>query len=233
MRSNRLGLAMILVSGFAGAQGQGGAPPPATPSVRASGEGVVYAKPDQARIDIGVVSQAATAQAAGAQNAAATQSVLDRLHKALGPKADIRTTSYSLNPNYQFEQGKRTQKGYNAVNTVEVTTDDLANVGKLIDAATAAGGNQIDLQFTIKDEKPLRAEALRKATQEARSNAAAMAAALGLKLGRVLFLEQDGEPPIRPLVASVAETVEVRTATPVEANAIEVRASVTLTMAVE
>ncbi|HTX39434.1 MAG TPA: hypothetical protein VME43_30660 [Bryobacteraceae bacterium] len=59
MKSNRLGLAMILVSGFAGAQGVGaqagaGAAPPL---VRASGDGVVYAQPDEAKIDIGVVTQ--------------------------------------------------------------------------------------------------------------------------------------------------------------------------------
>ena len=229
MKHKRLGLAMILASGFAGAQGN----PPAAPWVRATGEGVVYAKPDQAKLDIGIVSQAATAQAAGAQNAEATAAVLDRLHKTLGPKADIPTISYSLNPNYQFDQGKRTQKGYNAVNTVEVTSDDLSGAGKLIDAATGAGANQVGLQFGIKDEKPLRAQALRKATEEARSNAASMASALGLKLGRVLFLEQGGEEPIRPMIASVAERVNVQAATPVEANTIEVRATVTLTMAVE
>src|SRR5580698_3214681 len=105
MRSNRLGLAMILVSGFAAAQGPPGGKADASPaSVRAVAEGVVSAQPDRAEIDIGVVTQAATAQAAASKNAAATQAVLDRLRKTLGSKADIRTTSYSLNPAYRFDQ---------------------------------------------------------------------------------------------------------------------------------
>jgi len=228
MLANRLGLAMILVGGFAGAGTQ---TDPA--SVRATGAGVVYAKPDQARIDIGVVSQAATAQAASSQNAAATQSVLDRVHKTLGPKADIRTISYSLNPDYRYDKGKRTLLGYNATNTVEIISDDLAGLGKVIDAATEGGANEIQrLQFGLKDEKPARAEALRKAAEEARSNATAMAAALGLKLGRVLLVEQSDEVPERP-TAGAMQTVTVQAVTPIEAEAVAIRASVTLTISIE
>jgi uncharacterized protein len=233
MKSNRLGLAMILASGFAGAQGAGAPVSSAGPaSVRAAGEGVVYAKPDEAKIDIGVVTQAPTAQAAGAQNAAQTQAVLDRLHSVLGSKADIRTISYSLSPNYKFDGGKSTIQGYSASNTVEVTSDDLAGIGKVVDAATAGGANQIQrLQFLLKDEKPARSEALRKAAQEARSNAEAMAGALGLKLGRVLSLEQNGTEPVRPRFEAMAKVQSART--PIEAEPIEVRASVTLTVAVQ
>lgn len=227
MKSNRLGLAMVLVSGFACAQPAASSAGPA--SVRTTGEGVVYSKPDQAKIDIGVVTEAPTAQATGAQNATQTQAVLDRLHSALGSKADIRTVSYSLNPSYQYPRdgGKPTLNGYNAVNTVEITTEDLAGLGKVIDAATEGGANRIQqLQFLLKDERPARAEALRKAAQVARSNAEAMAGALGLKLGRVISMEQTNSQPIRPMLANTAST-------PVEPQAIEVRAAVTLTVAVE
>jgi len=234
MKSNRLGLAMILVSGFAGAQGPVGAQASTAgaASVRAVGDGVVYAKPDEAKVDIGVVTDAPTAQAAGAQNAAQTQAVLKRLHSVLGSKADIRTISYSLNPNYRSVGGKASIQGYSASNTVEITSDDLAGIGKVVDAATEGGANQIQrLQFLLKDEKPARTEALRKAAQEARSNAEAMAAALGLKLGRVLSLEQSTSQPVEPMMNAFTRINTA--ATPIETGAIEVRASVTLTVAVE
>src|SRR4051812_14434927 len=70
--------------------------------VRANGEGTVTLKPDQATVTIGVVSQATTAEAASAQNARQLTAVLDQLRSALGPKADIRTSGYSLNPNYKY-----------------------------------------------------------------------------------------------------------------------------------
>jgi len=233
MKSNRLGLAMILVGGFAGAQGSGAlASRPAF--IRTTGDGVVYAQPDEVQIDIGVVTHAGTAQAAGTGNAAATQAVLERLRREAGSKADIRTISYSLNPDYRFDNGKRSLNGYDAVNTVEVTSGDLADVGKLIDAATAGGANQIQrLEFNLKDEKTARAEALRKAAVEARSNAAAMASALGVRLGRVLSLEQSSAQPVRPVMPMVAAEAIRAAPTPVESGPLEVRASVTLTMALE
>src|SRR5271165_2258690 len=150
---------------------QAGKPPA---SVRATGEAVVSVKPDQAKIDIGVVTQAPTAQAAASQNAAQTQMVLEKLRGTAGSKTDIKTISYSVGPNYQYPRdgGKPTITGYTATNTVEVTTDDLGEVGKLIDAATASGANQIQrLQFGLQDEKPARAQALRAAAREARANA--------------------------------------------------------------
>jgi uncharacterized protein YggE len=204
--------------------------------VRASGDGVVYARPDRAIFDIGVVTEAATAQAAGSQNAAQVQSMLAKLRGVIGPQARVQSTSYALNPEYQYPKsgGKPTISGYRAVNVVEVTMDDLAAAGKAIDAATEGGANEIQrLRFTLKDEKPARAEALRQAAEAARANAEAMAAALGLKLGRVLRVEQGAEEGvIRPQPMAMARAAGA-VATPVEAEAIEVRATVTLTVALQ
>jgi len=45
------------------------AEPAPRPSIRTTGEATVTAKPDRVIIDVGVVTQASTAQAAAAQNA--------------------------------------------------------------------------------------------------------------------------------------------------------------------
>jgi uncharacterized protein len=202
-------------------------------SVRATGDAVVYAKPDQAKIDIGVITQAPSAQAAASQNAAQTQGVLDKLRAAVGAKGDIKTISYSVTPNYQYPRdgGKPAITGYTATNTVEITTSDLGEVGKLVDVATAGGANQIQrLQFGLKDEKAARDQALREAARNARSNAEAMASSLGLSLGPVISLEQGTPEVIRPRMAMAAAQVG---STPVEAGAVEVHATVTLTMALQ
>ena len=214
-----------------GSWAQPAAKPPA--SVRATADAVVTVKPDQARIDIGVVTQAPTAQAAATQNASQTQAVLDKLHAAASPKTDIKTISYSVSPNYQYPRdgGKPTIAGYTANNTVEVTTNDLNEVGKLIDIATAGGANQVQgLRFGLQDEKPARAQALRAATREARSNAEAMAAALGLSLGSVISLEQGSPQVIQPRMMAMAGA---QVATPVEPGAVEVHATVTVTIALQ
>jgi uncharacterized protein YggE len=211
----------------------GGAQSPRPASVQASATATVSVAPDQARMQIGVVSQAATASAAAAQNATLLQSALDKLKAAAGPKAEVKTLSYSLTPNFDFSKGAHTLKGYTATNTVQVTTDDLASVGKIIDAATQSGANEVSsLEYALKDQSQARAQALRKAALQARAEAEAMASALSLKLGKVIFLDEGGQPPILPRTFTANQTVAM--ATPIEQpQAINVQATVTLTVALE
>jgi uncharacterized protein len=208
------------------------------PHVRASGDAVIQAKPDLARIDFGVISQAATAQAAGAQNAKQFEAVLAALRKALGPSAEIKTVNYSLQPEYKYpkEGGKPQIVGYTASNTVQATTTDLERVGALIDTATQAGATNVQqLQFTLKDEQAVRAQALADASRKARSNAEAIARALGLKVVRILSAEAGGGPvvPLRRENMVMAMSKAADTApTPIESGTIEVRASVSLMLEV-
>jgi uncharacterized protein YggE len=205
------------------------------PSIRATGEATVTAKPDRAIVDLGVVSQAQTAQAAAAQNATHLDAVLRALTGAAGNGAEIKTVSYSLDPNYRYPKpgGQPELAGYTARNTIQVTTADLGAIGKIIDAATQAGANNVErLQFTLKDDRGARAQALREAAVKARANAEAIAAALSVKISGILFAEEGGgEPvPIRPMY-SMARTAEaVQAPTPVAPGAIEVHGTVTLTV---
>jgi uncharacterized protein YggE len=200
--------------------------------VQATGEAVVHVKPDQARLDIGVVTEAASAQTAAAQNATQLQATLEKLRAALGASGETRTVGYSLTPNDQYpgNGGTPTIKGYTASNTVEVTSWDLAGIGKVIDVASQAGANRIQgMQFSVKDEAPARAQALRQAVEAAKNNAQAMAAALGMKLGRVLTLEQGTQAVVRPVMRAMAANVAAAP-TPVEPGNVEVQASVTITV---
>src|SRR4051812_24021839 len=70
--------------------------------IRASGVGKVSIKPDQAQVSVAVVTQAATAQLAAAQNADQTTAVLNALKQLLGANADLKTINYSLTPLYNY-----------------------------------------------------------------------------------------------------------------------------------
>ena len=208
----------------------------ARPTIRASGEATVKVAPDQAQIDIGVVTQAATAQAAAQQNAQKLDTVIAALRRALDPAAEIKTVGYSLSPNYRYPTngGQPTITGYTATNVVQVKTGDLKKIGDLIDVATKTGSNTIQsLRFTLKDEQVARAEALRQAALKARAKAEALAAALGLKVQRVLRVEESGATP-QPIFfernAAIAGKPDMQT--PVESGTIDVQAVVTLTVEV-
>jgi uncharacterized protein YggE len=212
---------------------------PQRSTVRSHGQASVSVKPDQVRVDVGVVSQAPTAQAAGAQNAKQLADVLAELKKALGPAAEIRTTNYSLQPLYKSDRTGSAPVivGYSASNTVQVKLDEVAAAGKIIDVATKTGANNIHgVYFTVKDEQRVRAEALKQAAAQARTNADAIASALGLKAVRILSVD-DGQPvivqPLRQMM-DMGEASAMRAAvpTPVEPGSIEVRATVTVTVEV-
>jgi uncharacterized protein len=223
----------ILALFSAGGGAQEPAERPGPPSIRVSAEATVTAQPDQARIDIGVATQAQTARAAAAGNSQHLETVLARLRRALGAGAEIQTVSYSLNPDYRYpkEGGSPTITGYTATNIVRVTINDLSRIGQAIDAAAQSGANRIHrLQFTLKDEQAAQSQALRAAAVKARAQAEALAQALGLKITRVLSVVESGAG-VQPVTRDVTfARSEAAASTPVEPGTIEARATVTLTV---
>jgi uncharacterized protein YggE len=227
-------LPLAIVALFsAGGSAQAPSERPAPPLIRVTAEATVTAQPDQARIDIGVTTQAQTAQAAAAGAAQRLEMVLAKLRRALGAGAEIQTVSYSLNPDYRYpkEGGSPTITGYTATNILRVTLNDLSRIGRAIDAASQSGANRIHrLQFTLKDEQAAQSQALRAAAVKARAQAEALAQALGLKIKRVLSVVESGAG-VQPIMRDVAlQRGEAAASTPIEPGTIELRAEVTLTV---
>jgi uncharacterized protein len=231
MKLSILMMSLILLSSSVHAQESDRVRPP---SVTAQGEAVIIAEPDQAQIDIGVLTQARTAPDAAKENAEKLSRVLAQIKKLLRKGDEVKTTGYTLNPNYRYPQGGKPEiTGYTAANVLQIRTGDLPGVGKLIDAGMQSGANQINrLVFTLKDDHSAQVQALRMAAQKARSKAEEMAGALGLKIIGVLSLTEN-ERGVRPIIAQTrgmqAEALASAAPTPVETGTIEVRSSVTLT----
>lgn len=208
---------------------------PALPSLRVTGEAVVYAQPDQVELDVAVITTSRKAEDAAEQNAERVAEVLEALRDALGKAGEVRTIGYSVSPNYRYpkEGGEPQVTGYTAHNTVRVRTGRLELVGELIDASLEAGANQVQrLAFSLKDETAVRGKALAEAATRARAMADQLAAALGQTITGVLLAEQTGGP-VQPLLMR-AERAMVRdaAATPIEPGTIEVRESVTVTFGI-
>jgi uncharacterized protein len=203
------------------------------PSILVHGEATVSAEPDEANIDIGIVSQAPTSQAAADLNAKQANIVMQAL-RALLPSANIKTVNFAVNPNYRYPKdgGAPTILGYTASNTVRVILDDISKLRKVIDAATQAGASNVNrLTFGLHDEKLVRARALAEAAQQAHAGAEALAVSLKVKLGRLLHVEE-GQPvivsPAREIELGKAESTEQG---PILPGNIEVHANVKLTFA--
>ena len=228
----------MLLAGAAGAAFALAEPPaPAPSSIRVSGDARVSAKPDRVQIDIGVTTHAAHSEEAAAGNAREVDKVLAAVRKVAGATAVLKTISYSLNPTYQYHPngGEPTLTGYNALNVVQVTLDELARIGPVIDTATQVGANQVQgIQFTLRDTESVRAEALREAARKARAEAQVLAEALGLKVVRILSVEESSPRvvPVRAYMGAARTAVASAPATPVESGTLDVTADVVLTVEV-
>jgi hypothetical protein len=206
--------------------------------VRASGEATVTAKPDRAQVTIAVLTHALTAQAASAKNATQTTQVLDAVKRALGINGQVTTTGYSISPDYQYPKDGSPPKviGYSASNSVLVTIDNLSLVGKIIDSATGAGANNINnIGFMLRDDGPVRGQALAEAAAKARSSAEAIAKALNLQVVGIMNAEATEAPTVRPIFAQAKATAQLNTGapTPIETETLDIHAGVVVTLQVQ
>ncbi len=193
--------------------------------ITVQGTASVSAVPDRAQLSVGVESQGATAKAALAANAAEMRGVLAALRSA--GATDLKTQSVSLNSRYA--EGGAVQ-GFTAQNSVSATVREVGRAGAVIDAAIAAGANQVyGPSLTHSNPAALYRQALRAAVAEARLSAQALAAASNLTLGAVTAVVEGGSAPMPLAMASRA--ADEAGSTPIEPGQQEVNASVAVTFA--
>ena len=205
------------------------ASPPGT--IRVVGEATVSAKPDLAELDVGVVSEASTAEAAASENAKKMERLMAALKKEVGNGGEVKTVGYMVTQRYADPPKPRDRPaivGYVVTNIVRVRIPEVKNAGKVVDLALKQGANEVQrLIFTLKNPDPVQADALKAAAGKARARAVALASALGLKLGNVVSVSDSEQG--RPIpFHEVSKAALDNNATPMEAGNLEVQATVTV-----
>jgi len=180
---------------------------PATPvnytRVTVTGESRTDVPPDSAVVSFSVVTQNANAVNAQAENARKIEAVMKALQTASGAKMEIKTSNYNLTPEHDYSgRGMPKIVGYEARNSIVVTTDKLDEVGALIDAATKAGANSVEgISFILREDSAKRGDALGIATRQAMAKAEAIADSLGGRIVRVVETVEAGSTPT-PIVSA-------------------------------
>ena len=123
-----------------------GAETPSPPSISVDADGKVMATPDLARLTLEVETQAATAAAAGQENAKQANALLAAVKPVLSPEDKFRTLGYRLLPVYSYKEKSSPPeiKGYRAVNQLEVKVLDVARLGTVIDTAMKNGATRVN-----------------------------------------------------------------------------------------
>jgi uncharacterized protein YggE len=205
------------------------------PVIVTHGQASVKRAPDQAWVSIAAESRASAPAEAQRLNAEAMQAVNAALSKTGLAAEAIRTTGYSLQPDMEYVNGRGRIKGYIARNQVEARVDDLKKLGAVLDAAGASGATSMaGLRFDISDRAAVERDALRQAVQDAMARAKAIAAGAGANLGPIVRIDEQYQSSPQPMYAmragggAGAAAVE----TPVSPGELEIRAQVTLTVAI-
>lgn len=225
----------VYVYEVAGEVERAGAAADTLSTLQVSGSAQVEVEADEAQVTFAVETEAGTAEEASRRNAERMEAVLTALRETAVPGLELDTHGYSLQPRYRRPDatGLREIDGYRATNMVVATVSDVSGVGSLIDAGVGAGANRVaSLSFRASDTEAARLQALREAVDRARSEAEAIAGAMGVSLGRVLEVT-GGADPITPMPRFRAEAMVQDASTPIEPGSQTVSASVTVRYALQ
>ncbi|MEG4496326.1 SIMPL domain-containing protein [Microcoleus sp. F10-C6] len=198
-----------------------------------TGRGVEAIPTTQTQVRLGVEVQGKTAAEVQQEAARRSSAVVELLRSRQVEK--LETAGITLNPIYNYDNNQQRLTGYTATNTVSFRIN-TASAGTLLDDAVNAGATRIDgVSFAAAESaiEQARKQALRKATQDAQSQADAVLSALNLKRGEILGIQVNGAiapPPMYRQLAG-ARAAAADAATPVVGGEQEIEASVTLQIA--
>lgn len=157
-------------------------------TIQTSGSSTIQAKANKVSLYVSYEARADTAEEAQQNNSEVSNAVIQALKDAGMREEDIETTYYYVSPEYQWTSEGRVFKGYLATHTIKATSEELDKIGSYIDAAIRAGANiinNLNYELTEEEQDKLKAEALKKATQNARIKAEAIAEGSGTRIVKV------------------------------------------------
>jgi uncharacterized protein YggE len=147
-------------------------------------------------ISLGVTKTSPSVQTAQQQVNTISNQITEQI-KSLGVDAkDIKTTNYSVHPQYDYTNGSQRVTGYTVNTNIQIKLKPIDKANDAIDLATKAGANQVGgIQFTVDDEKQkeLEREARQKAIDDAKQQAADLASAAGINLGRIIDVRESSQ----------------------------------------
>lgn len=174
----------------------------------ATGTGKAAGAPDRALISIGITESATSVTEAQNKANQKSEAIVNSLKKLGISEKDIKTTNYSLNPNYDYSNSSQRITGYSVNQNFEVKTP-IEKANNAVDVATQAGANLIgNISFTLNDDKKqeLENEARKEAVDSAKKSAEGLAKASGIKLGKIINIRESfGGEIIRPMMLDAKE----------------------------
>lgn len=170
-----------------------------------SGEGRVTAIPDIAIVSLGMDNTSINVQDAQKKNSDTINALLVQLKALQISEDDIKTSAYSIYPQYDWNNGQQTLRGYTVSQNLTVKIRQTDNVAAVLKIAGDLKLNQVGgLTFDIDKPEVYQEQAREKALANAKTKAEALAKIMGVKLGKVISFSENNSytPQPYPLYAA-------------------------------
>lgn len=166
--------------------------------ISVEGTGKVTALPDIATFSVGVQTEKSSIAEAQKENTDKMNKIVKAMKDSGIKDEDIRTSNYSIYPQYNYLDGRQSLRGYQVSQDVTVKVRDLSKVGDIFAKAGDLGANTVgSLQFTIDDPDQYKQEARVEAIKKAQEKARFLAKETDIKLGKIVsFYEYSPETPV-------------------------------------
>ena len=128
---------------------------------------------------------------------------------------DIATQSLTVYPEYSYPtSGAQTLSGYRATQSFDIIIRSASTAGTVVDAIVEAGGDNLQINgvspFLLNNNKATQV-ARADAVTRAKAKATSYAKLLGIKLGRVIYLDETSTPSAYPIYACTAKADSAET----------------------
>lgn len=194
--------------------------------ISVQGTGEVKVMPDMAKLSYSVTSTESTPDAAR-QAVEKTVTAFTKEITALKiADTDYTAANLTLYPKYTYDEKTRKQKltGYTATRDVSINIKDFSLISKLNDAALKSGINQVaGFTYSVSEIGKYEQEATKKAIEDAKTRANALAEGFEVKLGAPCKLSYGQEtasvpyaPAARALSLSAADSAPTQSTYNVE-----------------
>ncbi len=238
MKLNRFRTAIAAVIALTLISGVGLAVPASAADTRyitISAIGTTTVVPDAVRINATVSVLGTTSKSALATSATTSSAVRAALTVNKVATKDVATQSVTVYPEYSYPQdgGKPVLTGYRASQSFDITIRSASTAGAVVDAIVEAGGDNVQINGVspfVLDNNKATEKARAYAVGRAKAKAASYAKLLGIKLGRVIYLDETSTPSSFPIYTSAAKADSA--ATVVDLGEQKVSVSVTVRWAI-
>ena len=195
-----------------------------------SATGTTNVVPDAVRITASVSVIGKTSKEALATASTTASAVRKALTANKIATKDVATQSVSVYPEYTYPaSGTPVLTGYRASQSFDITVRAAATAGAVVDAIVDAGGDNLQINsaspFVLNNDKATET-ARASAVARAKAKASSYAKLLGVKLGRVIYLDETSTPSTYPVYVASAKAED--SATQIDLGEQKVTVSVTV-----